>query len=344
MPSAKMSKLLVGLTNPDYRNAGAGGPGGGQLVTWQTDAKHYEFWARGNDDGHFSIPNVRPGTYTLHAFADGVLGEYAKTDITVEAGKPLDLAKLAWTPVRRGQQIWEIGVPNRNGSEFLMGDDFFHDGMQIKYAQLFPNDVNFVIGKSDYKKDWYYQQPPHADEATMAAAARGPSTSAGARLPGESAPAPVAAAGQGAGQPGSAAGSAAGSGGARGTGRGQAAPSNGRATPWNITFDMPAAQVHGTATLRAAFSGTGVRNIDVKINGESVGQLGPLQMDGTLGTLGNGIQGIWYEREFPFDAAKLKPGTNVMTLTVPAGALTAGVIYDYLRLELDENVPPPAAP
>jgi hypothetical protein len=26
-----------------------------------------------------------------------------------------------------------------------------------------------------------------------------------------------------------------------------------------------------------------------------------------------------------------------MKLTIPAGDLTAGIIYDYLRLELDEN-------
>jgi rhamnogalacturonan endolyase len=33
----------------------------------------------------------------------------------------------------------------------------------------------------------------------------------------------------------------------------------------------------------------------------------------------------------------LKAGENEMTLTVPAGDLTSGVCYDYLRLELDEN-------
>jgi len=33
----------------------------------------------------------------------------------------------------------------------------------------------------------------------------------------------------------------------------------------------------------------------------------------------------------------LKPGANEMQLTVPAGELTSGVIYDYLRLELNEN-------
>jgi hypothetical protein len=32
-----------------------------------------------------------------------------------------------------------------------------------------------------------------------------------------------------------------------------------------------------------------------------------------------------------------------MTLTVPAGELTSGVVYDYLRLELDENKAAPAS-
>jgi len=328
MPSVKMSHVLVGLTYPDYQNAGPGGQFGPQTVTWQTDAKHYEFWARGEDDGNFAIPNVRPGTYTLHAFADGVLGEFAKTDVTVEAGKPLDLGHLIWTPVRRGKQLWEIGIPNRNGSEFLDGDDFFHDGMQIRYAKKFPNDVNFVIGKSDYKTDWYYEQPPHASDAAIAAA----DTPRVAPLPGEMPP----------GAPRGAPATGSAPAGAPRGGRGPA-PAPGRATPRTITFDLPAA-VKGTATLRVAFSGTtNVRSIPVMVNGEVLGQLGPLQQDTTLASLGNGIQGIWHENEFAFDASKLKAGTNTLTLTVPAGPLTTGVIYDYLRLELDENAAPPAA-
>jgi rhamnogalacturonan endolyase len=59
---------------------------------------------------------------------------------------------------------------------------------------------------------------------------------------------------------------------------------------------------------------------------------------GTAGRIGrNGIQGLWYEREVPFPATLLKSGTNVLTLTVPAGGLTSGILYDYLRLELDES-------
>jgi rhamnogalacturonan endolyase len=130
-------------------------------MTWQNDAKHYEFWTRGSADGRFSIPNVRPGTYELHAIADGVLGEYAKADITIGSGGKVDLGKLEWVPVRYGKQLWQIGIPNRSASEFLNGNDHWHWGEYIQYAKLFPNDVNFTIGKSDFRKDWFIYQVPH---------------------------------------------------------------------------------------------------------------------------------------------------------------------------------------
>jgi rhamnogalacturonan endolyase len=48
------------------------------------------------------------------------------------------------------------------------------------------------------------------------------------------------------------------------------------------------------------------------------------------------IQGLWYEKELAFDASHLKQGKNTLTLTIPAGAINSGVIYDYVRLELNE--------
>jgi rhamnogalacturonan endolyase len=91
-----LPKLLVGLAYPDSANG---------RDTWQNDAKHYQFWVRGSADGRFRISNVRPGNYELHAIADGVLGEFAKTDIVVEPGKIIDLGKLEWRPVRYGPQL-----------------------------------------------------------------------------------------------------------------------------------------------------------------------------------------------------------------------------------------------
>ena len=166
---ATLPNLLVGLAYPDQTPVTAQpsqqGGRGPELMTWQNDAKHYEFWTHGSSSGKFSIPNVRPGTYELHAIADGVLGEYAKANITINAGGAVDLGKLVWVPVRYGKQLWQIGVPNRSASEFLRGDDHWHWGEYIEYAKLFPNDVNFTIGKSDYRKDWFIYQVPHDELA-----------------------------------------------------------------------------------------------------------------------------------------------------------------------------------
>jgi rhamnogalacturonan endolyase len=168
-PGVSLPNLLVGLAYPDQpaADAQAAEPGGRapERMTWQNDAKHYEFWTRGTADGKFTIPNVRPGTYELHAIADGVLGEYAKADVTVGAGGKIELGKLVWTPVRYGAQLWQIGIPNRSASEFLNGNDHWHWGEYIEYAKLFPNDVNFTVGKSDFRKDWFIYQVPHDEDA-----------------------------------------------------------------------------------------------------------------------------------------------------------------------------------
>lgn len=275
-PSAKMSHLLVGLAHPDYPSAR------GEPVDWQQDAKYYQFWVRGDAQGRFAIPNVRPGTYTLHAFADGVLGEYAKADVTVVAGKMLNLGTLTWTPICYGRQLWEIGVPDRTAREFRHGDHYWQWGLYNQYPKDFPNDVHYVIGHSDSHTDWNYAQVPRAQDDT---------------------------------------------------GRG-----DGPATPWTVTFDLPTAP-HGKATLRLAFAGTSARRVTVAVNGQPAGDTGPLPDTATIRR--DAIRGLWRERDVAFDASLLKAGTNVLTLTVPAGGVMSGVEYDYLRLELDESAPPP---
>jgi rhamnogalacturonan endolyase len=285
-PKAKTQGLLVGLSHPEYRAPSSGGPGPARLIDWQTDAKHYQFWVSGDENGTFSIPSVRAGKYTLHAFADGVLGEYAKADLTAEAGKTIDLGKLEWTPVRHGKQLWDIGIPNRNGSEFFKGEEFADPGISLKYARLFPNDVNYVIGKSDFRKDWFFQHVPHNENPKARA-----EPFIGVRSPG-------------------------------------------RATPFSVTFDL-SDPPRGKATLRLAICGTGARALDVTVNDHPVGRIDRLIGDGAIAR--HSSQGLWYERELAFDASLLKQGTNVLKLIVPAGPVNNGVIYDYLRLGLDES-------
>jgi rhamnogalacturonan endolyase len=134
-------------------------------ITWETDGKHYEYWTQADAAGNFTVKNARPGTYVLYAFNNGILGEFSRADVTVEAGKTRNLGTLNWTPVRYGRQLWDIGIPNRSAEEFLHGDHPWIWGNYNLYRQDFPNDVNFVIGKSNYATDWNYAQPPVQDQS-----------------------------------------------------------------------------------------------------------------------------------------------------------------------------------
>jgi rhamnogalacturonan endolyase len=91
---------------------------------------------------------------------------------------------------------------------------------------------------------------------------------------------------------------------------------------------------HGKAHLRIALASTSTRELDVEVNGQPVGKLDHLMVDGAIAR--NGILGVWSEKDVPFDASALKAGTNTVKLIVPAGPMTSGMIYDYLRLEIDE--------
>ena len=71
------------------------------------------------------------------------------------------------------------------------------------------------------------------------------------------------------------------------------------------------------------------------VNGHDVGDLAPLVYNATINR--DGVQGTWSEHDVSFDASLLKPGENTLTLRVPSGNVMSGVIYDYLRLELDET-------
>jgi rhamnogalacturonan endolyase len=285
-PDCRPTNWLIGLTAADYAAPRGRFSGfGPRTIDWQNDAKHYEFWVHGAPDGKFTIPNVRPGQYTLHAIADGVLGEFVLTNVVVETGKSVTLSDLVWQPVHYGKQLWDIGIPNRSASEFFKGDDYFHWGWYLRYPKLFPDDIHYVIGKSDFRKDWFFEQVPHNEDTNNT------------------------------------------------TGQGR-----GRATTWDVKFNL-AQSPHGKATLRLAICGVGTRSLAVNLNDQPIGTVSGLIYNATINR--DGIAGSWTERDLSFDASIMKPGGNVLKLTVPAGNLTGGIIYDYLRLELDESATPP---
>jgi rhamnogalacturonan endolyase len=307
----KLPHLTIGLAHPDYQRPGRGfqlRAGNGGTVTWAHDGNYYQFWTNGSEDGKFSIANVRPGTYTLHAFADGVLGEYAKTDITVEAGKSVNLGKLDWQPVRYGKQIWEIGYPDRTGDKFFKGDgaNYWLWGWPLRYGDLFPNDITYTIGKSDYHKDWFFEEVPHAlNDDWKNPAAKDPLNQRFGWVNNPTGTQDMW----------------------RDWGRG-------KATTWTVKFNMPKSS-KGAAVLRLALAGAdGGGGLAIGVNGKPVGSIRPVA---TNALRYNTDKGVWYQYAQSFDAALLKRGENSVTFTVPAGDLTSGVVWDYLRLELNDG-------
>jgi rhamnogalacturonan endolyase len=309
--TTKLPHLTVGLAHPEFTaraTAFVQRSGNGNVVTWQHDGNYYQFWTDGAEDGTFSIANVRPGTYTLHAFADGVLGEFTKANITVTAGQSLDLGKIDWQPVRYGRQIWEIGYPDRTGDKFYKGDasNYWLWGWPIRYGDLFPNDITYTIGLSDYHKDWFFEEVPHE----LSQAWKNPAAQDVLNQP--FGWMHLAAPGQNMWQE---------------VGRG-------RATTWTIKFNMNKTE-SGQATLRVALAGAdGNGGLGVAVNGQNVGTIRTIA---TNALRYNTNKGVWREYAQKFNAGLLKQGENSMQLTVPAGDVTSGVVYDYLRLEVQEN-------
>jgi rhamnogalacturonan endolyase len=155
---ATIGRMLVGLAAPGYPAPDT--RGNEEIVDWQLDGKYYQYWSKAGPDGRFSIENVRPGAYALHAFADGVLGEFVRHPVVVDAGRISVLGDMVWRPVRYGRQIWEIGTPDRTAGKFRHGDHYWRWGLYNRYPAEFPSDVRFVVGKSEWNVDWNYVQPP----------------------------------------------------------------------------------------------------------------------------------------------------------------------------------------
>ncbi|KAG5031185.1 hypothetical protein JHK82_014800 [Glycine max] len=147
----------------------------GDVGSWQRECKNYQFWARADDDGYFSVSNIRAGDYNVYAWVPGFIGDY-KYDVVINIteGCDIDLGDLVYEPPRDGPTLWEIGIPDRSAAEFYVPDPnpkyinklyvnhpdkFRQYGLWERYAELYPDkDLIYTIGVSDYTKDWFFAQ------------------------------------------------------------------------------------------------------------------------------------------------------------------------------------------
>lgn len=128
---------------------------------WQCETLGYVYSARADHEGKFTVPAVRPGTYALSAFVDGVLGEYRRGDITV-AGPHTEIGNMVWKPVNHGRTLWQIGTPNRSAGELHVygGATGFRKYLTwLEYPYEFPDGVDFNVDTDDPAVTWNYYQP-----------------------------------------------------------------------------------------------------------------------------------------------------------------------------------------
>lgn len=155
------SSAYVGLAAP------------GDVGSWQTESKGYQFWIRADRHGHFVIKNVRAGNYSLYAWVPGVIGDYKYgANITINPGSRIRFGHLIYEPPRNGPTLWDIGIPDRTAAEFYVPDGyptlmntlytrepaekFRQYGLWNRYSDLYPNDdLVYTIGISNVK-DWFF--------------------------------------------------------------------------------------------------------------------------------------------------------------------------------------------
>jgi len=136
---------------------------------WQYHNLGYVYYAQAGRAGHFAVPAVRPGTYRLTAFADGVLGEVSVTGVEVPAAATVDTGNHVLHPDDHGVTLWQIGRPNRSAAESHVygGDDGFRQHLTwLEYPYEFPDGVDFRVGVDDVGQKWNYFQPCYRTPGT----------------------------------------------------------------------------------------------------------------------------------------------------------------------------------
>jgi len=156
--------ILAQPTNGGGGGRGRGGAAGGTNNTGAVDdraaglanqAGDYIFYVKADADGKFTLPTVRPGTYSLYAWqTQGPITQSFVQDGIEVKGDKLDLGKIQWDAPYHPNFIWQIGQADRLAGEFKLGNG----PRAAMLLHQVPSDLTFTIGKSKEANDWYFAQ------------------------------------------------------------------------------------------------------------------------------------------------------------------------------------------
>ncbi|MCK9794000.1 polysaccharide lyase family protein [Isoptericola sp. 4D.3] len=131
----------------------------------------YNYWADVEEGGRFGIDHVRPGTYRLTVYGEGIWGEYVIDGVEIGPGQDVTLGRMLWEPTSHGRTVFQLGTPTRTSGEFRHGRDFRQYGLFERFHEDFPDGVTYTVGSST-PRDWNYIQyqrsyPVQAPEGTV---------------------------------------------------------------------------------------------------------------------------------------------------------------------------------
>lgn len=141
---------------------GAGAPQGGtppaadRASILYNQGGAYIFYVKADASGRFTLPAVRPGTYTLYAWQTQgpITQSFARDGVEVK-GDRLDLGAVDWDPPYHPNLVFQLGKADRMAGEFKLGSA----PRSNQLMNQVPSDLTFTIGQSKESEDWYYAQP-----------------------------------------------------------------------------------------------------------------------------------------------------------------------------------------
>jgi rhamnogalacturonan endolyase len=120
-----------------------------------TQAGDYIYYVKADANGRFTLPAVRPGTYTLYAWQTQgpVTQSFARDGVEVK-GDTLELGAVEWDAPYHPNLVFQVGQADRMAGEFKFGSE----PRTNQWVNQIPTDLTFTIGKSKEADDWYYAQ------------------------------------------------------------------------------------------------------------------------------------------------------------------------------------------
>ncbi len=164
-PGGSVFGQEVAPTDAASVGGGRGGRGGGgapnagaaadRASVIYTQAGDYIFSVKADANGRFTLPAVRPGTYTLYAWQNqgSITQSFAKDGVEVK-GNTLDLGEVSWDPPYHPNLLFQVGQADRMAGEFKFGDQ----PRTSQWMLQVPANLTFTVGQSKERTDWYYAQ------------------------------------------------------------------------------------------------------------------------------------------------------------------------------------------